>query len=889
MRPSIARPSARLKTGAAIIATAALAVGGAVVASPGHAVTLQIDDALFDWQVNAESGGAAPLPGTCQFLVAGEVADTGGSNGFNESFYTATAGNTTIVKPDADGVDHTATWDDKCLDPDGKRTTTAAGSTSGNRVQITGGTGTIDPETDTGQIQWEGSWTFVYYSGMTYWTVNDPRLEVENGKGRIVGTFTGYEASMDDPGQWAPLPAQEGTIANFQDATVDLTEDGFSVTPDYLGVEVDTADAGFDQQRTGDTWGAFPQDWVDFNARTGQSAYWFSSGGLFDPKKPTKPITVSYTAQEIELGQPTGLTAEDVTTDSAHVTWQPVDGAEGYELEYSAGDSGWQQAEVSGASADLTGLVADADHSVRVRAVSGETRSPWAFCSFRTSAASRPTTTHQVTGANSSDGLTVQVSGTDYVQDRIPPTSEGVAPGPMSSIGMGLVPRSTANAQVSSETAIGYAASLLRFVTGGALDVDLNAAAGDLDAKTDYDVVVWHATQGGNAGGGALLYRAAVELSNEQKEDLFDGAATAVPPVDDLTTSSLGDTFLTLRWSADSSYTTNIRWRKASIEEFAARDKRQIAGWGTYTSITGLERGTEYVFEIERARGGVWSETRQYRFTTLESVPQAGKPEPVADTVTDTTIDLSWEATENAVDYRVAWSVPGSSTTSSNTSRGATSYTVSGLAPDTEYLVTVRALTDLGVESEPGSITVRTTPEGGVPTEEPTEEPTEDPTEEPTEDPTDDPTDEPTVEPTDDPSGEPSEEPSEEPTTEPTEDSTDEPTTEPTEEPTTEPTEEPTVEPTTEPTVEPTDEPTVEPTNEPTVEPTDDPSDESDDAGNGSDDGRSGDDSGSGDSGSGGGDGGALPRTGTTLTTLFAGIGAILVGVGAVVVARRRA
>jgi LPXTG-motif cell wall-anchored protein len=249
-------------------------------------------------------------------------------------------------------------------------------------------------------------------------------------------------------------------------------------------------------------------------------------------------------------------------------------------------------------------------------------------------------------------------------------------------------------------------------------------------------------------------------------------------------------------------------------------------------SITGLERGTEYVFETERSRNGVWSETRQYHFTTLESVPQAGKPEPVADTVTDTTIALSWEATENAVEYNVSWKAQGSSTTRSNTTKGATSYTVSGLAPDTEYVVTVRGVTDLGVESEPGGITVRTTPEGGLPTEEPSVEPTVEPTEEPTVEPTVEPTSEPTVEPTADPTVEPTEEPTVEPTHEPTVEPTEEPTVEPSTDPTAEPTEEPTVEPTVdpseEPTVEPTDDPTSDPseesTDEPTGHPTDDPS-----------------------------------------------------------------
>ena len=581
MTRTVPRTHARWRTGVAIGAASALAVGGALIASPGIAQNLQVDDALFDWQVNAESGGAAPLPGTCHFLAAGEVGDTGGTSGFDESYYAAESGNTTIVKPDSAGVDHVATWDDKCLDPNGNPTRTAADSTSGNRVQITGGTGTVDPDTDTGYIQWDGSWSFVYYSGMTYWTVNDPRLEVEDGHGRIVGTFTGYGASMEDLGKWESLPAVEGTVADFADATVDLTEDGFTVTPDYLGVETETGGSGFDQNRTVADWGSFPQDWVDYNIRTGQSAYWFSSGGMFDPKKPTKPIDVTYTAHEIELAAPTGLASSDVTQTTASLAWDAVDSAESYEVEHRAGAGEWVASTTEETSAVLTDLIADTEYQIRVRAVAGEATSPWATGTVATEAELRPTVAHTVTAASAEDGLQVLLEGSDFTVDRLPPNSAGVAPNQMSSIGYGIVPSSTPDQAVTNSTAMGYGASLLRFLTGGALDATVSVPAAGL-VPDDYDIVVWNATQGGSAANGALLHRETLALTDEQREDLFDGAGQGGPEeIAGLTTSDVGDTFATLMWDRlDTTATREFTWREVGGEFDPAR-KRTISGWGT--------------------------------------------------------------------------------------------------------------------------------------------------------------------------------------------------------------------------------------------------------------------------------------------------------------------
>ncbi|MFJ8603226.1 hypothetical protein ACIREM_31840 [Streptomyces shenzhenensis] len=103
---------------------------------------------------------------------------------------------------------------------------------------------------------------------------------------------------MNDPGKWVPLPATTVTLADL--SGVELGASGFTVAPDYLGVSVSVPAGTTGQPVKSDAnkayWGSFPQSFVDFQQLTGQSSYWFTSGGSRDAAKPTTPLTVAYTA-----------------------------------------------------------------------------------------------------------------------------------------------------------------------------------------------------------------------------------------------------------------------------------------------------------------------------------------------------------------------------------------------------------------------------------------------------------------------------------------------------------------------------------------------------------------------------------------------------------------
>ncbi|ACQ82116.1 conserved hypothetical protein [Beutenbergia cavernae DSM 12333] len=284
------------RTIAGLAGLAVSLAAGVALATSAQAAPNEIDDATLRWSMSVEAGGGAFFGG-CNFLSAGAAGNAGSSRLWTEAdgFYQTEVGNVRVEKPTADGGWATPSWATKCQDANGAAVSTAPASTTGAQVVLSNGVGTVDAEAGTAQVSWDGDVTVVFYGGMTYWTASDPVLSVAaDGTGTLTASAGGFAASMEDPSQWVPIEPVQVGLATFSGVTV--TADGVEVQPDYLGVEVTTPEGASPQVRTGGSWGAFPQSYVDFHQVTGQSSYWYSSGGSADPKKPATPFTVAWTA-----------------------------------------------------------------------------------------------------------------------------------------------------------------------------------------------------------------------------------------------------------------------------------------------------------------------------------------------------------------------------------------------------------------------------------------------------------------------------------------------------------------------------------------------------------------------------------------------------------------
>lgn len=294
------------------IAALALLAGGAAVVAPAPAqaaASTTITDAELRWELNKESVSGAYAPGTWNLFSAGRLGDPGAgsqtlvsstegatwSNGATAGWKNA-EGDVTVLDKQADGSWAPTTWLGARQNSANQNSTTT-GITSENLLSLRNGTGTVDPDTDTGTLAWDGDFTVVYYSGMSFFYVSDPELTVTNGTGRLTATLSGYGSDQIDPTVWTALPATEVTLADL--TGVDLTTTGIEVTPTYLGVTV-TPPAGSPAQVTGNeaTAGSFPQSFVDFQGGVGTASYWYSSGGGADARKVPTPLAVSYSAAD---------------------------------------------------------------------------------------------------------------------------------------------------------------------------------------------------------------------------------------------------------------------------------------------------------------------------------------------------------------------------------------------------------------------------------------------------------------------------------------------------------------------------------------------------------------------------------------------------------------
>lgn len=265
--------------------------------TPAPAGPMDITSSVLEWSFNDETGGGAFFGG-CNFLVAGTVGDAGGSRVWTQQdgFYRTQDGAVSISKPGTDGKPTvTPDWSTKCQDATGTNVTAAStASTTKNQVNFSGGTGEVDLAQQTASVSWDGSATVVYYGGMTYWSFSNPQLTIEHGEGRLTATASGYGADMFDVTKWVKLPETTITLATFDEVSLDAT--GFSARPAFAGVTIDTTGGMNPQVTTKAGWGSFPSDFVTYQIQTGQSSYWYTSGGARDAAKPPNPVTVSWDA-----------------------------------------------------------------------------------------------------------------------------------------------------------------------------------------------------------------------------------------------------------------------------------------------------------------------------------------------------------------------------------------------------------------------------------------------------------------------------------------------------------------------------------------------------------------------------------------------------------------
>jgi Htaa protein len=290
------------------IAGALLAlVGSVLLAVPALAddptSSTALDGVSLRWGLTNESNNRAFAPGTYNFFSAGTVPDPGkGGTTLPRSQWHQAVGDVAVQKWDGTAW-KAATWAGLSTDSSGAALgSPTAGTFSNHRFVFGAGTGTLDLAAGTAHVAWDGDVTVLYYSGMSFFSISDPVLDVAGGHGTLTATVSGYASSVDDPDSWAPVAATQVTLADLPSVTLD--KDGLTTTPAYLGVAV----SGVGQVAGGTSYGSFPQSFVDYMQRLGTAAFWLSSGASTDAFKVPLPLTVAFGSDD-QPAEPTPTAA----------------------------------------------------------------------------------------------------------------------------------------------------------------------------------------------------------------------------------------------------------------------------------------------------------------------------------------------------------------------------------------------------------------------------------------------------------------------------------------------------------------------------------------------------------------------------------------------------
>lgn len=283
----------RRRRAAAIVSAATLGVTAVSADAAPQAVT----DATFTWGLNVLTNDGVYHGGSCFPLAAGEYSKP-------PVAWAPTAGNVTILKGASTAP---ATLGEHCTvgSPFAGPHGNPAGSIN-QKVQWTGGSGTVDPSTGEVDLSFAGAFSGYYYtapagtaSGGGY-TVQDLRVTVDAaGDGRIVADLSGFATDDSTPPVSTDVTqVDDVVIATFDAAGGDISS-GFSATPHYGGVPY-MPDAAEPAQTAGG--GSWPAGFNDFQQTVGFAGWWYAWDGAADNS--AKPATAFTLAFEVEGEDP---------------------------------------------------------------------------------------------------------------------------------------------------------------------------------------------------------------------------------------------------------------------------------------------------------------------------------------------------------------------------------------------------------------------------------------------------------------------------------------------------------------------------------------------------------------------------------------------------------
>jgi len=421
---------------------------------------------------------------------------------------------------------------------------------------------------------------------------------------------------------------------------------------------------------------------------SGTSSSSFSSSSNFTTSSGTQTCTT-----------PSSLSASAVSTNSATLNWGAVSGAVSYNVEYKLSSaSTYTSVNSTTNSYSLAGLTANTSYDFRVQSVcsGSSTSAVSSVYTFTTSAGTVTYCTSKGTSAASEWIKQVQIGTINNA------TGANAGYADFTSISTDLVQGSNNTITLTP----GFSSGVLGqnsypeyfrvyidfnkdgdFVDAGELAFD--AGSTSTTAKTGTLVIPSNALLGATRMRVQMKYNAAPTscetFSEGEVEDYTANITGNTPPVcnasNGLNATSITSSSATLSWTAVSGAVSyNLAYKTSAGSTFTT-----VNTASTSYALTGLSASTSYDFKVQTVCSG--SSTSAYTatssFTTSAAVCNSATGLS-ANSITTNSAVLSWTAVSGAQSYNLDYKLSSASTyTTLNTS--GTSYSLSGLNPNTAY------------------------------------------------------------------------------------------------------------------------------------------------------------------------------------------------------------
>ena len=342
------------------------------------------------------------------------------------------------------------------------------------------------------------------------------------------------------------------------------------------------------------------------------------------------------------LDPPENLAAGTATADSVPLTWDPVQGATGYQVGWKPPNEAEQFVRVSGTGHTLTGLEDGTEYAIRVRTTNAEGDGAWSNTIRKSTLSTLPAPTGFALGTATGTTLpltwNLRTGATSYdVGWRIGGGTETVA---------------------SAGNNDNYT------ITG-------------LTPDTEYDVRI-----------------RSVNIVGDGTWSEYSKFRTAVVPLNapsDLAAGVVTFDSIPLTWTAvDDATGYKIGYKKGSDDEAVV----EVSGGATNShTLTGLDDGEEYTIRIRTvnsAGDGVWSGT----ITATTIAVTAPAPADFRSSSGRDQLSLFWDAVPGATSYTIGYS--RGLLSESTVSVTGTSHVLTGLHFGTTYRLRVRAVNQHG-------------------------------------------------------------------------------------------------------------------------------------------------------------------------------------------------